>query len=68
MSYPTLAEITHQKFGTVKVGVPFSYGSRVVQITGYDGATDTMEIQCLESLDPTEIGKFKTIKSLNKKK
>ena len=64
----TLAYITHPKFGTIRVGVPFQYGSRVVQITGYDGATDTMDIQCLESPDKTEIGKFKTIKSLNKKK
>ena len=64
----TLADITHPRFGTVKVGVPFKYGSRVVQIVGYDGANDTMDIQCLESPDPTEVGKFKTIKSLNKKK
>jgi hypothetical protein len=64
----TLADITHPRFGTVKVGVPFSYGSRVVQIVGYDGANDTMDIQCVDSPDKTEIGKFKTIKSLNKKK
>jgi hypothetical protein len=64
----TLADITHPRFGTIRVGVPFKYGSRVVQIVGTNGETNTMDIQCLESPDPTEIGKFKTIKSLNQKK
>jgi hypothetical protein len=67
MSYPTLADITHPRFGTVKVGVPFKYGSRVVQITGYDGVNDTMDIQCLESADPSEIWKVKQVKNLNRK-
>ena len=67
MTYPTLADITHPRFGTIRVGVSFKYGSRVVQIVGYDGISGLMDIQCIDSLDKTEIGKFKQIKSLNVK-
>ena len=66
MPYPTISSITDPKFGTIKVGVPFQYGSRVVQITGYDSKTDLMDIQCLESADQEEVWKVKQIKRLGK--
>ena len=66
MPYPTIEEITDPKHGTIKVGVAFQYGSRVVQITGYDSKTDLMDIQCLWSADQAEVWKFKQIKRLGK--
>jgi hypothetical protein len=37
MSYPTLAEITHPRFGSYRVGVPFKHGNgNTYEIHGYN--------------------------------